>query len=365
MLCEGAQGAGGNETAVSGTCRTMQSEWKRAASQAMVVACALTASLAGTGSGQAQSCTSQAKMSPEFYSAMSGAAMSLAANVKAGDAAKVQSETVTEYATNFGPTAYLIHSTADKIATETLHVVQVYQLDATKRAAGDNSPAEFSCPLTGTAAETDFTFSNLPAGMYGFAMVEAEGNHPWILSFVLQQVGGAWKMGGFYSHARAAAGHDGLWYWNTARQKAKADQLWLSWLLYGEAESLLRPAGFVTSTNLDKLLSEEAAAKPPALSDGIGPETPLVMKGAADSEFRFTAISAEGSDDGKRLGLILHLKADALPDPAAARARNTAAAKAFLDAHKELRQSFDEVWVHAESQGKDPFVTEQKIAEIP
>jgi hypothetical protein len=62
---------------------------------------------------------------------------------------------------------------------------------------------------------------------------------------------------------------------------------------------------------------------------------------------------------------MLHLGGEALADPAAARARNTAAAKAILDAHKELRKSFDGVWVFAESAGHDPFATEQSMSDIP
>jgi hypothetical protein len=127
---------------------------------------------------------------------------------------------------------------------------------------------------------------------------------------------------------------------------------------------LLRPANFATSTNLDRLRSEQRAAVPPELGEGISPETPLAVEGADGVQFRFTAISAEGSDDGKRLNLVLHLKADWIDDPAAARARNTAAAKALLDKHKELRTGFDGVSLFAESVGRDPFLTQQTMVQL-
>ena len=61
---------------------------------------------------------------------------------------------------------------------------------------------------------------------------------------------GSWR--DFIRRRRTAAGHDGLWFWKSARTYAKADELWLAWMLYGEADELLRPANFVTSTNLDR-----------------------------------------------------------------------------------------------------------------
>jgi hypothetical protein len=312
----------------------------------------------------AQSCTTQSKLGTDARKSLSDAALDLATAVKAGDAAKVQAAAVPEYATNFGPTAYLIRTTSEKLSDDALNVTQLYELDALNRAAETTADAEFTCALVGTAAETDFSISALPAGFYGFVMVEATGTRPWLLSFLLRQQGGAWKMAGFYPRARAAAGHDGLWYWTTARAGAAAKQLWPAWLLYGEADQLLRPANFVTSTNLDKLRAEQRTVLPPDLPEGIGPDTPLIVKDGS-MEYRFTSVDAEGSEDGKRLNLMLHLRADPIADPAAARARNDAAAKAFLSSHKELRTVFDGVWVFAESSGQNPFATEQKMADIP
>src|SRR5579875_3299606 len=119
--------------------------------------------------------------------------------------------------------------------------------------------------MAGTAAETDFSIAGLPAGRFAFVMVEASGPRPWLLSFLLEQQPGGWKMAGFYPHPRNAAGHDGGWYWTTARTDAKDGKEWLAWVLYGQADELLRPANFVSSTNLDRLRSELRSVTPPAL----------------------------------------------------------------------------------------------------
>jgi hypothetical protein len=314
---------------------------------------------------RAQSCATQAKMSMEDYSALSDAALGLATAVKTGDTARVEALSSADLAGNFGPTGFLVRGTADKIGGESLRVTQVYELDATQRMANDPSVAEFSCLLTGTTSETDFAIPALPLGFYGFVMVEAsDGARPWLLAFVLRRDAGVWKLAGFSSHARTVAGHDGVWYWMKARERAATKENWAAWVLFGEAYTLLRPASFVTSTNLDKLLAEQKAAAPPELTDGIGPGNPMVLKAAGGAEYRFTGIGAEGSDDGQRLNLVLHLQVEGLNDTAVT-TFNKAAVRALLDSHKELRQGFDGVLVLTSEEGQPrPFATELKMGEI-
>jgi hypothetical protein len=309
-------------------------------------------------------CTTQAKMPEETRTTLVSAAMGLAEAVKAGDVVKVKTGTVTELAAGFDATATLVRVTSGELANDSLQATQVYALDARGRREGDPTEADFSCPLTGTTAETDFAIPALPPGMYGFVMVEATGARPWLLSFLLEQVGGAWKMAGFYPRARTAAGHDGLWYWKAGRDDQKTKEAWLSWLMYGEADQLLRPANFVTSSNLDKLRGEQRTAAPAELSDGIGKDTPLVVKAADGTLYRVTALSGKGSEDGRRLELTLRYEATSLTDATAEKARNLAVAKALLDAHKELRQGFDGVEIFADMPGQAAFFTSSGMADL-
>src|SRR5207302_4823115 len=87
------------------------------------------------------------------------------------------------------------------------------------------------------------------------------------------------RIAGFYPKPLTAAGHDGLWYWTQARTMTAQKERWNAWLYYQQAESLLTPAIFVQSTHLEKLKTEASAAAPPALSEGVTPEAPLVVKG--------------------------------------------------------------------------------------
>ncbi len=312
----------------------------------------------------AQGCTTQSRMTAQQRNDIGSAAMTLASAVLAGDAARVRSNTVTQFAGDFNQTAYLVQTTASRIAGDQLAVTQAYLLDASTRPAGDGSQAEFACALAGSPSETDFAIPGLPTGKFAFVMVEARGARPWLLAFLLEQEGGAWKMAGFYPHERTAAGHDGLWYWTTARADAKADKPWLAWVLYGEADQLLRPAGFVTSANLDKLRSEERTSAPEPLSNGLSAQTPLSVVGSNGASFRVTSLAAQADEGGRILNLVMHIEAQPGLLGEAASARNVAAASALLSAHPELRQGFDNIWVLADAPGASPVVVQRPMSEI-
>jgi hypothetical protein len=316
----------------------------------------------------AQACTTQAKLAPAVRSALADVSLTLATAVKAGDAARVQSMTIAEFAGNqetFAPTAALVHGTAQKVAQDTLQVTQVYMLDARGRVKDAEAPAEFTCALTDSASETDFSIPGLPPGLYGFSMVEASGGQPWLLAFLLRQDAGVWKLAGFYPRARTAGGHDGGWFWAQGYEAGKARQLWLSWLYFSEADQLLRPANFVTSTKLDNLRAEQHTAAPPELANGVSAEAPLVLT-AGGMKYPVTDLGVASSVDGQHLNLMVHVSVAAGEVSSTdAQARAMSVAQALLDAHVELRPAFAEVWVFAEATQQNPSVTVLKMAEIP
>ena len=171
-------------------------------------------------------------------------------------------------------------------------------------------------------------------------------------------------LAGFYPKALTAAGHDGLWYWTQARQMVKDKQPWNAWLYYQAAQTLLQPADFVMSTHLDKLRTEAATAAPPALSDGINLDAPLVVKSVGGTEYHFTGLAMDDSLAESSPDIAVHLRVDPLADQVAARKRNTDAAIALLAAYPELRKPFHGIRVYAEAPGQNPFTTEQPMSEI-
>ena len=346
----------------------------------------------------AESCTTQSQMKPPGRDALAAASRSLAVLVQANDASGLRQRTLPEYAKDFSGMSSLVGSTAPKITGASLIVDQIYILDATNLktlADGTNQDAQFFCSLNKSVAEASFLIPSLPPGRYAFAMVDAEGNRsPERLSFLLKQAtagqDGPWSMAGFYPRPLTAAGHDGLWYWSQARSLAKSKQLWTAYLYYQQAQALLLPAPFVSSTHLDKLRKEMSSASPPALSDGISVDVPLVIKSPAKtsgpSEFRFTDLTTDDSLGADQIDVLAHLAPDPLSEPASSlstskgeassdlksaaaplspKDRNAAAMAALLAAYPELRASFHGVWIFADSPGHSPFITEQPMANIP
>jgi hypothetical protein len=320
------------------------------------------------GAGSAEVCTTQSQMSAADRDGLAAAARGLAAKVQANDVSGLRAATVAEYAKDFSGIGDVVGATSIKVKGGSPEVEQVYLLDGTqlKRAADGAAPdAQFFCSLNKTEAEADFLIPGLAPGRYGFAMVDVRGGAaPWRLSFVLRQESGQWAMAGFYPKPLTAAGHDGLWYWTQARAMTAEKEHWNAWLYYQQAGYLLRPTNFIQSTHLEKLKAEESAAAPPALSDGVSPETPLVVKAADGQEYHFTELGVDDSLGKEKIDVIAHLKVEQVGDPVAAKKRNTDATAALLAAYPEMRKAFHGVWMFAETQGQNPFATEQAMSEI-
>jgi hypothetical protein len=321
-----------------------------------------------TAVGSAEVCTTQSQMTAVDRDALVATARSLAAKVQANDVSGLQAATAAEYAKDFSGIGAVVGSTAAKVKSGAPIVEQIYLLDATqlKRGADGTLPdAQFFCSLNKSVAEADFSISGLTPGRYGFVIVDVpDTSSPWRMSFLLRQDDGKWGMVGFYPKPLSAAGHDGLWYWTQARTMAAQKERWNAWLYYQQAENLLVPVSFIQSTHLEKLKTEANTAAPPALSEGVSAESPLVVKGANGAEYHFTALGVDDSLAKDKIDVMVHLKVDQIGDPVAARKRNTDAMVALLAAYPEMRRSFHGVWIVTEVPGQNPFATEQAMSEI-
>ena len=322
---------------------------------------------------RAETCTTQSGLSDAERNGLADAARALATDIQTNNSAALRATSVADVQKNFGALQYLVSMTSPKLAGGTPTLDQVYLLDssASKPNSDGSAPdAQFFCSLNRSTMEADFVIPSLPPGKYGFAIVNIAGAPaPWRLSFLLRQdstgpTQGKWLLAGVYPKPLTAAGHDGLWYWTQARQFVKDKQPWNAWLYYQAAAQLLRPADFVLSTHLDKLRTETAGAAPSALSEGISPDAPLVVKAANGDEYHFTGLTVDDSLAQSSLDIAVHLRADPLTDPVAARKRNADAMAALLAAYPELRKPFHGVWMYADTPGQQPFATEQAMADI-
>ncbi|HXB62710.1 MAG TPA: hypothetical protein VNU94_07675 [Acidobacteriaceae bacterium] len=301
----------------------------------------------------AETCITQSQMATADRDALTTAVLSFAGWVKTNDAADVKTATIPEFAGNFDGIATAISATAPKIAGDALSVTSLYILDASGNSGIKDT--QFFCILNNSTSEAIFSLPALPPARYALAIVHAQGDRAWTLSFVLRQAssqsGSAWLLAGFIPKLATAAGHDGIWYWTQARAYAKQNQHWNAWLYYAEADALLSPVDFVSSTNRDRLHAEQESAQPAQLAaNGISADHPL-----SAASFAFTAIGTEESLDGKSLELGVHLVATDVSDPAAVRERSMAALSALLAAYPELRGAFTGAWVYADAPGQSSF----------
>jgi hypothetical protein len=213
--------------------------------------------------------------------------------------------------------------------------------------------AEFLCGVFGSTGQTRdsaiFVLNGLPPGTYGVVIMDVSGGKgPYTLSFILQQLGTDWKLGGFYSKAAEVAGHDAPWYLDHARQYKAKNQLHNAYLYFQQARSLISPLDFMTTLQTDKLYDEMQAAKPP---DAPAPGTPADLA-AGTKTYKLTAMFplAVGND----LDLIVKYEVPDISNSTQTFQDNMAVIKALVSKYPELREAFVGVVARAvEPSGRD------------
>jgi hypothetical protein len=127
--------------------------------------------------------------------------------------------------------------------------------------------AEFLCGVFGKAGQTSdsavFVLNNLPVGKYGVVILDVRGGkESRTLTLVLQQAGSDWKLAGYYARSTEAAGHDGAWYTDRAREYKKKSENHNALLYYREAIALSSPVDFMSTLASDKLYDEVQSVQP-------------------------------------------------------------------------------------------------------
>ena len=209
--------------------------------------------------------------------------------------------------------------------------------------------AEFLCGVFGAQGQTRdsavFVIPNLPPGNYGIVTLDAasaEGANT--VSFVLQQQGNEWKLGGFYAKPAQIAGHDGTWFATRAREFKSKGQLRNAWFYFGEARELMVPVPFMATATTDKLYDEMQAVKPPD-------PTPLDLTVGAKT-FKVTDLFPVPV--GRDFDLVVRYQSADVSDTGKTFQDNLAVMKALLAKYPECRDAFGGIVVRAvEPSGRD------------
>jgi hypothetical protein len=208
---------------------------------------------------------------------------------------------------------------------------------------------EFLCGVFGPKGQTSdsavFQIPNLPAGSYGIVITDVSTTKgPFTVTFVLQKQGSAWMLGGLYVKQAQAAGHDGNWFAERAREFKVKGKNESAWLYYQEAREMLVPVPFMSTMLTDKLYDEAQAIK---LTD----VAPFNLS-ASSKTFKVSAIFplAVGND----LDLVVKYQSDSVANTALTYQDNMAVMKAVLAKYPELREAFDGMIARAvEPSGRD------------
>jgi hypothetical protein len=324
--------------------------------------CLVAASLlAASPAIQAVTCTTASQMTSAQRDLLTQTARALGGRIQAADAAAVRAQTIAPVAAQFGPVADSIQTIAPQIQAAVLTVNGLYALRAADL-SGPQDEVQFFCSVPGSGLIVSVTIPQLPPGDYALAILRATGvEHPQQLTLLLQNdpSGSAqWKLAGFFTRPMTAGGHDGVWYWTTARNYAQKKQDWNSYFYFQTAAFLLNPVDFLSSPNLEKLHKEADAVRPPELPGA----SPLVLKGDTQS-FNITGLRIDTFDGN--LDLVISYKTADVSDPVATRAQIVELMKAMLARYPELRQAFHGLWVYANSDKQSPYAIELSMTKIP
>jgi hypothetical protein len=305
------------------------------------------------------SCKTQSQMTAAQRDALSNASRSMVRQVQAGDIQGLQAQTIPAVAANFSGIANSITTLKPAIQQASITVDSLYILDASTETPG--------------AAQTDFycgtpvvvlNFTDLPPGSYALAILHATGvPQPQQISLILSETPDhRWMLGGFFSKPMTLAGHDGLWYWVSARKFAQKNMVWDAWFYYRTAADFLDPVDFLSSPNLEKLQHEKDNLHPDNL-----PGTSPVMLGSHGAVFQVTAVDTTTTFGP--LDLEVHYTPDAtqaaqLRDPPSARKQVTELMADLLSMHPDLPAAFHGIWVQADGGSSSLFSLELPMDQI-
>jgi hypothetical protein len=289
----------------------------------------------------AQSCDSGADLNAATKSAIENAAQRYFNMSVQGDVAGLKSNAAPEIAANFSGIEQAVVDNKKYFAEGQPVVSGTYLLDASQ-SKGTLQRADFYCGIYNSPDRIGFSIPNLPAGRYAVVMQKISGDKdPITLTMILQEVGGAWKLGGYYPRLNAIGGHDGDWYLTQARQYKAKNQLHDAWFYYLTAWDLLAPVNFMSNPQLDKIAQEMEGSRPADL-----PSTQSPMDLPANGKvFKITELAPVPV--GNDLNLRVRYQTADASNSAVAFQDNMAVIKGIVAKYPELRGAFNAVIARA------------------
>jgi hypothetical protein len=299
------------------------------------------------GPGMAQTCLTASDMDEPTRAALVSTARRFYDMAAHGDSASLQRNAIASLASNFSGVEAAVKGSQANLAGAQAVARPPFLLKA--EGAEPLARAEFLCGVFGAQGQTRdsavFVLPNLPPGNYSVVTLDlTTPNGAYTVSFVLQQQGGDWKLGGFYAKPTQIAGHDGYWFADRAREFKAKGQMRNAWFYFGEARELLVPVPFVATATTDKLYDEMQVVKPADVA-------PLDLT-AAGKTYKLTDLFPVPV--GHDFDLVAKYQAADVSDSGLTFQNNLAVMKALLAKYPEFRDGFAGIVVRAvEPSGRD------------
>jgi hypothetical protein len=302
--------------------------------------------LAGAVSVSAQTCQSKDEIAEPTRKAVETAAQQVYDQAARGDVQALQASAIPSLQSNFSGVSGAVTDNKDAFSGAKAQLRNVYLLDTGSNPGPDGT---FYCGIFGasgmSANTAEFDIPGLPVGKYAITIQDFVGNKgPYSLTTIFQDTGG-WKLAGYYVRPGSAVGHDGLWYLQQARDFKSKGQTHNAWFYYITSWDLLAPVTFMNSNMLTKITQESNGIMPKDVPAGGKP----VAFSAGGKTYNITEMTIFRND--KNFDLSMKYSVPSTADFNATQADARGLANAMIAKYPELKDGFNNVWVHAIDSG--------------
>lgn len=312
----------------------------------------------------ATSCSTQGEMNPQDRDTLASAGTQLGNAVIQQNFSSIQGTLLPAVAPQWDGIRGVIEQGAAYTKSGQVQLNALYELDATSLTAPADT--QFFCSSSNGSLTVTVSLRSLPPGKYALILAyvmggPGSGQPPTAtvgqLGFILGLDGNAWKLGGVFLRPGVLEGHDGVWWWERARELNRQNTPWASYFAYETARYLLLPVDFISSPNMEKLGQEQAQVK-----DSPAEAFPYSLQDGART-WKIDSVHLDSSL--RQADLAVTYESTGVTDPAAVRTEATAVLSAFLKAQPSLRQNFHGLWAYATRDNKATPVMELPMAQIP
>jgi hypothetical protein len=289
-----------------------------------------------------QGCQTREDIPTEAKSSMEAAAKQVFDKAGAGDANGLGASAIPSLQSNFDGITAAINDNKAAFSGSHPELRTSFLLDTGPTPSEDG---RFYCGVFGAgglgANSAEFDLPGLPAGKYAIVIQDFIGNKgPYSLTVIFQEMSG-WKLAGFYVRPESAVGHDGIWYLDRAREYKSKGQAHNAWFYYVTSWDLLAPVTFMDSKLLSKITQESLGVQPKDVPTGGN----AVDYAANGKTYKITDMTVLPNE--KTLDLSIKYSVPSTSDFNGMQAEARGLANAYVAQHPELKDSFNNVWVHA------------------